>query len=88
MKYWNKQHKLRKKWYKISLPRVFANSPWYTNTNLNGNFEGWTRYDEFDEMKRGLQMVDSPGKFYMNIMKKDVYFECERDAVYFSLRYL
>lgn len=83
MKYWNKQLQLRKKWHKIALPR----DPLNRNT-LFPDFDGWTRYDEFDKMKRTLQLLDSPGKFYMNIRHKDIYFERESDAVYFSLKYL
>lgn len=83
MKYWNKQHKLRKKWYKISLPRDSS-----TNSLMPHTYDGWTRYDEFDKMKRQLQLLDSLGKFYMSIPHKDIYFERQSDAVYFSLKYL
>ena len=82
MKYWNKQIKQRKKWYKVKLPRTYHNSLVYPG------FDGWIAKHKFDELKRELQLLESTGKFYMTIMHKDIYFERESDAVYFSLRYL
>lgn len=82
MKYWNKSLRQRKKWHKVALPRDPTNSALYID------FDGWTRYDEFDKVKRQLQLLESTGRFYMNIRHKDIYFERESDAVYFSLKYL
>lgn len=82
MKYWNKQHLLRKNWYKVSLQRE-DHIP-----NFFPYYDGWTNWSEFDRVKHKLQMYGSDGKFYMKISHKDIYFERESDAVYFSLRYL
>lgn len=82
MKYWNKQLQQRKKWYKIELPRTHLKSSMFPE------FDGWVARHKFDDLKRELQRLDSPGKFYMSVMQKDIYFERESDAVYFSLRYL
>jgi hypothetical protein len=82
MKYWNKQHKVREKWHKVELP----NTRFYSRSFPE--FNGWVAKHEFKDLKRELQLIDSPGKFYMSIMHKEVYFEHQQDAVYFSLRYL
>ena len=82
MKYWNKQHKLREKWYKVELPKTHLRS------SIFPDFDGWWQWPKFNALKRELQLSDSPGKFYMSIMKREVYFERQSDAVYFSLRYL
>lgn len=82
MKYWNKQHLLRKCWYKVSLRRADS------HPNFFPYYDGWTNYSEFDQVKRKLQMYDSDGKFYMNIAHKDIYFEKESDAVYFGIMLL
>lgn len=82
MKYWNKSLNQRKKWYKIELPRTHIKEPMFPE------FDGWMARHKFEDLKRELQLLDSPGKFYMSIMHKDIYFEHESDAVYFSLRYL
>ena len=82
MKYWNKQHKLRKKWHKVELPRT------YIRMSAFPELDGWVVRHKFADLKRQLQLLESPGKFYMSIMHKEVYFEKQSDAVYFSLRYL
>jgi len=79
MKYWNKQHKLRKQWHKVSLvrdPHIPQFVPYY---------DGWTNWAEFNKIKRKLQHYESDGKFYMEISHKDVYFEKQSDAVWFTL---
>jgi hypothetical protein len=82
MKYWNKQHKLRERWYKVELPKTLLIN------SVFPSIDGWWTWSKFDSLKRELQMIDSPGKFYMSVMHRDVYFERQQDAVYFSLRYL
>ena len=83
MKYWNKQHTLREqKWYTVTLPTEEFKNP------LFPNFTGWTIRPKFDKLKRELQLLDSPGKFYMSTRDGVVYFEREQDAIYFSLKYL
>lgn len=86
MKYWNKQHRLREKWYKVELPKI------YLNNAVHPSLDGWgwvlVEKHKFKDLKRELQLLDSPGKFYMSIMCSDVYFEREQDAVYFSLKYV
>lgn len=82
MKYWNKQHKLREQWYKVEYPKTHLTNPVFPQ------FDGVISNRKFGELKRELQLLDSPGKFYMNLMYKTVYFERQQDAVYFSLRYL
>ena len=83
LKYWNKQKYLREsKWYKVSLER---DDP---VPNLFAYYDGWTSWPAFLALKNQLQKHNSNGKFYMSIAHKDIYFELERDAVYFSLTYL
>lgn len=42
---------------------------------------GWN----YQEIKRGLQLQDSPGKFYLYYGSNSVWFEREQDAVWFRL---
>lgn len=83
VKYWNKQKHLREsKWYKVTLPEDKVKSA------LFPDFKGWVQRNQFLTIKHEIQLIDSPGKFYMSIMDKNIYFESEKDAVYFSLKYL
>lgn len=43
----------------------------------------WRNYDE---VKRELQLMDSPGKFYLYYGFSTVWFEREQDAVWFRLK--
>lgn len=42
------------------------------------------RFDQ--ELKRSLQLHDSPGRFYMYFAGRYVWFELEQDAMWFSLK--
>ena len=84
MKFWNKQKEVRERcWSKITLSRDPHLYPLYPS-----RYKGWNRRTEFDSMKQQLQLTGSSGKFYMNIMNKEIWFEYNSDAVYFSLRWL
>ena len=79
MKYWNKTKEVRLRcWYKISLTR---------NTSLvnTRSYSGWTRIDSFDSVKRKLQNHHSNGKFFMSLGIREIWFELQEDAVWFSL---
>jgi hypothetical protein len=70
MKYWNKDKRIRQQ-------------HWYQvaiKTPLsNGVFP-------HNEIKRTLQLSDSPGRFYLYYAGRYVWFEREQDAMWFSLR--
>jgi hypothetical protein len=79
MKFWNKQHTVRKRhWTKIVLPRETMLLP-------DVRFEGWTNYKPFLKIKYDLQLNQSDGKFYMTIMRREIWFERAEDATVFLL---
>lgn len=83
MKFWNKQKHLREKsWTKVSLPRDPCISGYYYF-----QYDGWTRRREYEDQKRDLQLLSSKGKFYMTMSHKDIWFEKEKDAAMFILRW-
>jgi len=41
----------------------------------------------YAEVKRQLQLIDSPGRFYLYFGSRTVWFEREQDAVWFSLNH-
>lgn len=80
MKFWNKRKEVRLRCWtcvKLHLKQHHA--------YISGNFEGFLRYSEFDKLKVELQNNPNKGKFYMNLMKREVWFEDSKDAVWFSL---
>lgn len=40
----------------------------------------------YTEVKRELQLADSPGKFYLYFGSRTVWFEREQDAMWYSLK--
>ena len=93
MKFWNKRHRVRQKhWHRFELkvqPVTTASglrsaSQYFAYLN---NFRGWMQRKGFHGLKRYLQSVDSPGRFYMTIMVKEIWFECEEDMTLFALMY-
>jgi uncharacterized protein YaeQ len=82
MKYWNKGKELRIRcWIKVTLPKDrIVLGPGTT-------FAGWTRRNSFDDLKRELQHHPSKSRFYMMILKKEVWFENSYDALEFKLRW-
>lgn len=80
MKYWNKTKEVRLRcWYQVKIP-----FPDYSGT-AKGLIVGYYDKISYFEMKRRLQKTDSPGKFYMDMTTKTVWFERSEDAVWFTL---
>ena len=66
----------------------------YWNKDKNTRQKHWFKVDvsnildRFERnLKRELQLYDSPGKFYMYYAGRYVWFEREQDAMWFSLRW-
>ena len=51
---------------------------WYPVSSI-----AWRNYPE---VKRELQLMDSPGKFYLYYGSRTVWFEREQDAMWFRLK--
>ena len=51
------------------------------------NYRGWMQRSGFFGLKRHLQSVNSPGRFYMTIMVKEIWFERAEDLTMFALLY-
>ena len=78
MKYWNKQKEVRLRcWTKVTLPPDPQPYP--------SAYRGWNLWQKFDSVKHSIQMNPSTGKFYMNIMNKEIWFELKEDALMFIL---
>jgi hypothetical protein len=82
MKYWNKSKQVRLKHWTCVKLRIDDRDPYFT-----GSFEGWISLKDFDNLKTELQLQPNKNKFYMGIMKKEVWFESAKDATWFSLKY-
>lgn len=79
MKYWNKTREVRLRcWTKISLSKI---------TYGNRELDLWTTLDEYDDCKRLLQLNPSDGKFFMQLLSKDIWFERGADATWFCLKH-
>ena len=93
MKFWNKRHRVRQKhWHRFELKtRPVTTATGQTSAPLLSaylnNYRGWLRRSGFFGIKRYLQSVDSPGRFYMTIMIKEIWFEREEDLTMFALTY-
>jgi len=66
----------------------------YWNKDKNTRQKHWFKvdvsniFDRFERnLKRELQLYDSPGKFYMYYAGRYVWFEREQDAMWFRLRW-
>lgn len=62
----------------------------YWNKDKRVRQEHWFRVQRngdkpYSEVKRELQLIDSPGKFYLYFGSRSVWFEREQDAVWFAL---
>ncbi len=80
MKFWNKRKEVRLRcWFCVKL-HLKNNHP-----GLSGNFQGFIRYSDYDKLKVELQNNPSKGRFYMNLMQREVWFQDSKDAVWFSL---
>lgn len=82
MKYWNKSKEVRQKHWSCVKLRIDDRDRYFT-----GPYEGWITHTAFNSLKRELQSQPSKNKFYMQIMKKEVWFESAKDATWFSLKY-
>lgn len=63
----------------------------YWNKDKRVRQEHWSRVQyngdkSYFEVKRELQLMDSPGKFYLYFGSRSVWFEREQDAVWFQLK--
>jgi hypothetical protein len=85
MKYYNKHPIVRKRyWTRVELAQEDHSGMYPPGVKP---FKGWYRRDPFDKMKAALQNTPSHGKFYMMILKREVWFESAEDAVYFKLKF-
>jgi len=66
-----------KYWNKDKKVRQQHWHPVLRTINLNWNYA---------QLKRELQLMDSPGKFYLYYGSRTVWFEREQDAVWFILK--
>lgn len=73
MKFWNKQKDVRLRcWTCVQLPCRVA-------------YSGWIMRTSYTSLKRKLQNMSSKGKFYMPLLKKEIWFERSVDATWFIL---
>lgn len=80
MKYWNKRKSVRERcWICVKVPL-----PDYSST-AKGLIVIYYDRIAYLEIKRRLQRLDNPGKFYMDMTNKTVWFERSEDAVWFTL---
>lgn len=83
MKYWNKSRNTRQKhWTCVKLSIDKDRHPYFT-----GGYQGWTTWPEFTKIKVELQRSPSKSRFYMGIMKKEIWFENPKDATWVALKY-
>jgi len=80
MKFWNKRKEVRLRCWTCVKLRCKDLHPFFS-----GNFMGFTTHSEFIKFKRDLQLNPSKNRFYMNIMHREIWFEDNKDAVWFSL---
>jgi hypothetical protein len=83
MKYWNKRKQVRLKHWTCVKLRIDDRDRYFT-----GPYEGWITHSAFNKLKRELQIQPSKNKFYMELIKKEVWFESAKDATWFSLKYV
>jgi hypothetical protein len=84
MKFWNKYPEVRKlHWTKVALPQEDNHGLWPSGET---KYFGWYQRGQFDDLKCELQNTPSDGRFYMMIMKKEVWFERAEDATMFILK--
>lgn len=80
MKFWNKRKEVRLRCWTCVKLHLKKHHPF-----LNGNYQGFLSYSEFDKLKAELQHLPSEGKFYMDVLKREVWFADSKDAVWFIL---
>ena len=84
MKFWNKHPEVRKRcWTKVELPQDEGDI-WAYPPN-HRRYTGWYQRRPFANVKRELQNNPGNGKFYMTIMKKEIWFERGEDATWYIL---
>ena len=82
MKFWNKQHKVRHRcWTRVELPHE-------TGGLVGREYHGWMQRGPFTDLFTELQNNPGKGKFYMMILKKEIWFERGADASWFVLTHL
>lgn len=83
MKYWNKSKDVRLRCW--TCVRLYNPEKRAKERCFVGDYNGWSSWRKFDELKLELQRQPSKGKFYMDIMVMEVWFERARDATWFTL---
>jgi len=76
MKYWNKDKRIRQeRWFPVTRRQApdYARHPTWDIS--------------YSELKRRLQNNPSTGRFYLYYGSRTVWFEHEKDAVWFALTY-
>lgn len=82
MKFWNKQPAIRRKyWTKVTL---ISHPP---SIRIPRPSTMWNKWGGFSKLKSQLQNSESTGKFYMDAMIREVWFEHREDAIWFTLSY-
>lgn len=83
MKFWNKHPGVRKRhWTRVVLPPDEYPGRY---AKSGQEYRGWFNRGPFNDIFDKLQQHDSKGKFYMTIMKKEIWFEHGADATWFML---
>ena len=81
MKYWNKSKKTREKCWTRVQRRVKVSK------GLYGIDDVLLEFQREDEMKRWCQKQSSNGRFYFSAGNPNWYFEDEKDATWFLLKW-
>lgn len=83
MKFWNRRKEVRQRcWTCVKLHIDKDRHPYWT-----GSYEGFVTYGELRSIKAELQRSPSKGRFYLTIMKKEVWFQHPKDATWFAIKY-
>lgn len=83
MKFWNKSRNTRlRNWTCVKLTIDKDRHPYFA-----GDYQGWLTWPAFADLKTTLQRQPGRGKFYMSIMKREIWFENAKDAMWVSLKY-
>ena len=81
MKYWNKSKKTRERCWTRVQRRVKESTGW------NGTVVVYPELQREDEMKLWCQKQSSNGRFYFSAGNPNWYFEDEKDATWFLLKW-
>lgn len=82
MKFYNKRKEVRLRCWTCVKLHLKDHHPF-----LSGNYQGFLRYSDYDKLKVELQNNSSKGKFWMCLIKREIWFADSKDATWFSLVY-